>query len=390
MPNLVSVFGVDPVRIGGTETFARELSRQLAPHGWQSILCFQSQPSAEVHEFLRLPNVSIDIVDQASSQSWSTIRSFARVIKSHRPDVVHLHFTGFLSIFPWLAKMFGTRQVFFTDHTSRPPEYVPHPAPLFKKGLVRIINWPLTKVICVSDYGYQCLTQLGTLPKERFQMIYNGVDLSRVQRNLDQAIEFRRKYRIPEDRTIVLQVSWIIPEKGIKELLRTAQIVLQHRQDVQFVVVGEGAYREEYMKEGTLLGLADHVTWTGLVQDPFGEGVFNAADVICQLSNWEEVFGWMIAEGMAHEKPIVATKVGGIPELVEDRVSGFLIGRGEIGQTAEAILRLIGDPPTRAAMGQKGREICEQNFSLSSNIGQLIAAYGIPLKPRERPNEINR
>jgi len=208
-------------------------------------------------------------------------------------------------------------------------------------------------------------------------MIYNGVDLSRVQRNLDQTIEFHRKYRIPEDRTVVLQVSWIIPEKGIKELLRTAQIVLQHRQDVQFVIVGEGAYREEYMKEATRLGLGDHVTWTGLVQDPFGEGVFTAADVICQLSNWEEVFGWMIAEGMAHEKPIVATKVGGIPELVKDKVSGFLISRGEIGATAEAILRLISDPPTRTAMGQQGRQICEQNFSLSRNIGQLITAYGI-------------
>ena len=378
MPKLVSVFGVDPVRIGGTETFARELSQQLAQHGWQSILCFQSQPSAEVHEFLSLPNVSIDIVDDASSQSWPTIKSFARVLKSHRPDVVHLHFTGFLSVFPWLAKMFGTRQVFFTDHTSRPTGYVAQSAPLYKKGLVRIINWPLTKIICVSDYGLQCLTQLGILPKARFQMIYNGVDLSRVQRSRDQAIEFRRKYRIPEDRTVVLQVSWIIPEKGIKELLRTAQIVLQQRQDVQFVIVGEGAYREEYMKEGTLLGLGDHVTWTGLVQDPFGEGVFNAADVICQLSNWEEVFGWMIAEGLAHGKPIVATRVGGIPELVKDKLYGFLVKRGEIRETAEAILKLIDDPATRTAMGQKGMDICEQNFSLTRNVAQLIGAYGIP------------
>jgi glycosyltransferase involved in cell wall biosynthesis len=377
MPKLVSVFGVDPVRIGGTETFARELSRQLAPHGWESTLCFQSQPTAEVYDFLKLPNVSFDIVNHAGSQSWPTIRSFARVLKRNRPDIVHLHFTGFLTVFPWLAKMFGARQVFFTDHTSRPTGFVAQSAPLFKKGLVRIINWPLTKVICVSGYGYQCLTQLGLLPNERFRMIYNGVDLSRVQGDRDQALKFRRRYKIPESRTVVLQVSWIIPEKGIKELLRTAQFVLQHRQDVQFVIVGEGAYREQYMKEAELMGLGDHVTWTGLVQDPFGEGVFKAPDIICQLSNWEEVFGWMIAEAMAHEKPIVATRVGGIPELVEDKVSGFLVERGDISDAADAILKLIDDPARRALMGEKGREICERKFSLATNITELIRAYGV-------------
>jgi glycosyltransferase involved in cell wall biosynthesis len=208
-------------------------------------------------------------------------------------------------------------------------------------------------------------------------MIYNGVDLSRVQGHLDQALEFRRRYQIPGDRTVVLQVSWIIPEKGIKELLRTAQIVLQHRQDVQFVIVGEGAYREEYMKVGELMGLGDHITWTGLVQDPFAEGVFKAPDVVCQLSNWEEVFGWMIAEAMAHEKPIVATRVGGIPELVDDKVSGFLIERGDISGGADSILRLIEDPARRTSMGQKGREICERNFSLATNITELIQTYGV-------------
>jgi glycosyltransferase involved in cell wall biosynthesis len=208
-------------------------------------------------------------------------------------------------------------------------------------------------------------------------MIYNGVDLLRVQSNLEQALEFRRRYKIPDDRTVVLQVSWIIPEKGIKELLRAAQFVLQHRQDVQFVIVGEGAYREQYTKEGELMGLGDHITWTGLVQDPFGEGVFEAPDVICQLSNWEEVFGWMIAEAMAHEKPIVATRVGGIPELVEDKVSGFLVERGDVSSAADAILRLIDEPVTCTSMGQKGREICERKFSLATNITELIRTYGV-------------
>src|SRR5690349_11707042 len=132
MPKIVSVFGVKPNRIGDTETFARELSRQLSVYGWQSVLCFEDQPSPEVHEFLKLPNVSFDIVEDASSQSWRTIKSFARVLTHNRPDIVHLHFTGFLSVFPWVAKALGVRQVFFTDHTSRPTGYVAQSAPIFK------------------------------------------------------------------------------------------------------------------------------------------------------------------------------------------------------------------------------------------------------------------
>ena len=161
------------------------------------------------------------------------------------------------------------------------------------------------------------------------------MDLSRVA--LIRAAEFRRQHGIPAERVIVLQVSWIIPEKGIPELLAVARTVLAKTDKAQFVLVGEGAYREQYMKEAAAMGLADHVTWTGMVEDPFGEGVYDAADIVCQLSNWEEVFGWMIAEAMAYEKPIVATRVGGIPELVNDGQNGFLVERGDVNGTAERI-----------------------------------------------------
>ena len=118
------------------------------------------------------------------------------------------------------------KKVFFTDHTSRPAGYVASRAPFWKRLLVRLINRPLTKVISVSDYGYRCLTGLDLLPEERYELVYNGVDLSRVSPDPSRAAEFRRRYSIPADRIVVLQVSWIIPEKGIPELLQVARQVL--------------------------------------------------------------------------------------------------------------------------------------------------------------------
>jgi glycosyltransferase involved in cell wall biosynthesis len=150
-----------------------------------------------------------------------------------------------------------------------------------------LINQPLNKVVCVSNYGYECMTAVDLLPRNRFQMIYNGVDLSRVKTDPRLATEFRERYSIPAERAIVTQVSWMIPEKGIADFLETARLVLRQNRNVQFVLVGEGVNREQYVKDAAALGLDDHITWTGMVDDPFGEGVFQAADVVCQLSRWE-------------------------------------------------------------------------------------------------------
>ena len=372
MPTLVSVFGVDPFRIGGTETFARELSSQLGQMGWKSVLCFQSAPTAEVRSFLDLPNVELEIVGDTSTSNVAATKALMRIFRRYRPEVVHLHFTGFLGIYPWLAKLVSAKKVFLTDHGSRPAGYEPKRAAWWKRSVARIINWPVTKVVCVSGYGYRCMTALGLLPEDRFELVYNAVDLSRVSEDYNLGTNFKLKYSIPADRVVVIQVSWIIPEKGIPDLLKASGLVVEKQPNVHFVFVGEGAYREEYMKATERLGLKDNVTWTGLVRDPFGEGVFQAADVVCQVSQWEEVFGWMIAEGMAHGKPIVATRVGGIPELVSEGQSGFLVARGDSEKIAESILALANNSELRDRMGQVGKERTHRLFDLRTNVAHLI------------------
>jgi glycosyltransferase involved in cell wall biosynthesis len=377
MPTVVSVFGVKPFRIGGTETFARELSDQLGQKGWQSVLCFLSEPTEEVRRFLELPNVSFEVLAHATDLNRQAIKKLEHILRAHRPQILHLHYTGFLGLYPWLARYLSVKRVFFTDHSSRPAGYVAARAPLWKRMLARVINSPLTKVISVSNYGYQCLTALDLLPRERYELIYNGVDLTRVSAEPRRAMEFRRRYSIPNERAVVVQVSWIIPEKGIADLLEAARLVLAQNRQVQFVFVGEGSYREQYTRQAAEMGLGDHVTWTGLVQDPFGEGVYDVADVVCQVSRWEEVFGWMIAEAMAYGKPVVATRVGGIPELINDGESGFLVARGDADAIAEKLLVLLADRALRARMGRAGCLVANAKFNLRQNVTQLLKVYGI-------------
>lgn len=377
MPTLVSVFGVEPHRIGGTETFARELSKQLGELGWKSVLCFLSEPTDSVRRFLDLPNTSIEVYATSQDGVWKTGKNLAAIMRRHRPEILHLHFTGFLNFYSWQARFQSVKKVFFTDHHSRPFGSAQGRSPLWKRGAARFINQPLDKVVCVSKFGYECMTSTELLPRRRFEMIYNGVDLSRVTNGDQAALDFRRRYSIPEDRPIVTQVSWMIPEKGIADFLTAARLVLAQNRNVQFVLVGDGANREQYMNESVAMGIADRLTWTGMVEDPFGEGVFAAADVVCQFSRWEEVFGWMIAEAMAHCKPVVATSVGGIPELITEGVSGYLVNRGDAQAMSDRVLKLLGDPEMRARMGRAGREAVSARFDLRKNVTQLINSYGI-------------
>jgi glycosyltransferase involved in cell wall biosynthesis len=246
-----------------------------------------------------------------------------------------------------------------------------------KRWLARAINWPLSRVICVSEFGYRCLAERGLFPSDQSQLIYNGVDLSRVAESAERGAAFRRRFAIPNDHSIVLQVSWIIPEKGVLDLLAAARLITSQDSSVHFVVVGDGPFREEYMRTSIEMGLREHITWTGLVDDPFGAGVYDAADILCQASRWEEVFGWVIAEAMAYHKPVIATRVGGIPELVTDEDSGFLIERGDVKTLAQKVLTLIQDPGRREAMGIAGRRTVDAKFDLMKNVGKLVEAYGI-------------
>jgi glycosyltransferase involved in cell wall biosynthesis len=374
---VVSVFGFDPYRIGAGEIFARELSEQLAARGWSSVLCFLKPPPEPVRRFLDLSNVAIEIVEDSWQLSArATARLFA-VLRKYRPRILHLYFTGFLSAYPWMAKLLRVEKVYFTDQSSQPEGFVQTRAPLWKRAAMRVINGPMTGVICVSDYGYRNFTARDLLPRKRFHIIYNSVDIARAALGHARGKEFRERYQIPRDRLVVTQVSWLIPEKGVDDLLAAARQIVAAEPKAHFVLAGDGAHRPHLEQTVRDCGLETHVTFTGVVQDPLADGLYAASDVVCQMSRWEEVFGYVNAEAMATGKPLVGTRVGGIPEIIEDGKTGFLVARRDTAAMAARILELLRDPALRRHMGEAGRQVAVQKFNHKTNILQLIDLYGL-------------
>jgi L-malate glycosyltransferase len=141
------------------------------------------------------------------------------------------------------------------------------------------------------------------------------------------------------------------------------------------VIAGDGPFRSEYEQKAHRLGIARNVSFIGLIQDPLGEGLYESCDIACQVSRWEEAFGLTIAEAMACGRPVVGTRVGGIPEIIADGVSGYLVDRGDVAAIAENIICLAKDPMRRASFGQAGRDICIMNFDLMKNVASLVRFY---------------
>jgi glycosyltransferase involved in cell wall biosynthesis len=370
---VVSVFGVNPSRIGGGEVFARALSSRLAGHGWESVLCYQSLPEGEVRKFLELPNVTFDVLQDAWTFAARPARHLAAILQRHPADILHLYFTGFLSPYPWVARFRGVGKVFFTDQGSHPEGYVATRRPAWKRLAARALNLPLHRVFCISDYNVDCMLRRDLIDAGRVTRIYNSVDLAAAH---GDGAAFRLRHGVPAGAPVVAQASWMIPEKGITDLVEAARIVIERIPQAHFVLAGEGKHRQQYMAMARDLGMENHFTWTGLVHNPVAEGLYAASDVVCQVSRWEEAFGWVIAEAMAASRPLVATRVGGIPELVTDGESGFLVAPRAPAEIARRLVQLLEDSELRARMGAAGRLAAERKFDLTSNLDTLMRAYG--------------
>ena len=370
---VVSVFGVKPTRIGGGEVFARALSARLAARGWESVLCYQSLPEGEVRRFLELPNVTFEVLPDAWKFAARPAGELARILKRHPADILHLYFTGFLSPYPWVARLRGVAKVFFTDQGSHPEGYVATRRPVWKRLAARALNFPLNQVISISDYNVDCMLRRGLIDAGRVMRIYNSVDLAVAH---GDGAAFRLRHGVPAGAPVVAQASWMIPEKGITDLIEAAQLVIQRIPQAHFVLAGEGQHRNQYMAMARDLGMEAHFTWTGLLHNPVAEGLYAAADVVCQVSRWEEAFGWVIAEAMAASRPIVATRVGGIPELVTDGGNGFLVAPRAPAEITERLVQLLEDSALRSRMGAAGRLAAERKFDLAHNLDTLMRAYG--------------
>jgi glycosyltransferase involved in cell wall biosynthesis len=378
---MIYVIGISPNKIGGIERFARELASQMSGLGWKLVLCFEALPSARVRKFLDTPNLSIEVLAKQSGTGPSKYLRLIRLLVRYRPSVLVYSFNGVLSFIPWVSSLLGVRTIFYNDQSSRQYQLALPRNRAWKRLLGRIMTFPLDGVICVSDYVSRCVYREQWVTPTKVDMVHSGVDPSQNRSAHAQAARFRQMNAIPVDRKIILKVSWLVPEKGIDTFLQAARLVIARDSRAHFVIVGAGSFLEKYRALSLELGIANNVTWTGGLEDPIGEGAYAAAQVACQLSTWQEAFGFTIIEAMSCGVPVIATRLGGIPEIIRDGVNGFLVPVNDPNSTSDSILTLLADSSLRDKMGQAARADVQANFDVRETAQKYLKRLGI-----QKPN----
>jgi glycosyltransferase involved in cell wall biosynthesis len=193
-------------------------------------------------------------------------------------------------------------------------------------------------------------------------VIHNAVDLARFEAGKD----IRAELGLPPDSVVVTFAGEIRRIKGIETFLAAAGQV--GGPDIRFLIVGgcrassgiDDAYTEEQLRQ--LIGADGRITYAGYRSDM--PNIYQSSDVIVMASRCEEAFGLVTLEAAAAGKPVVATRVGGIPEVVVDGQTGFLAEPGDAASLAERIQQLVDSPPLRTAMGERARERARAEFTV--------------------------
>ncbi len=215
------------------------------------------------------------------------------------------------------------------------------------------------------------------LPAPRTTLVYDGVDLSEFDGQLNREAARRAVGAGPND-LVIGMVSRLVPKKGQQDLLEALARLSRELPQVRGVLVGGDTGRgQRYLKtlqrHARALGLDERVVFTGWRGDiPQLTAGF---DIAAQASHYTEGFGTSVMEAMALGKPVVATAVGGIPELVEAERTGLLVPPGQPVALAHALRRLVLNPDERLRMGRAGRARVEQLFDQRHQVMRLEAVY---------------
>jgi glycosyltransferase involved in cell wall biosynthesis len=135
------------------------------------------------------------------------------------------------------------------------------------------------------------------------------------------------------------------------------------------------SYTKVLVEKATRLKIRDHTIFKGFVPENLLRSYYNAADVSVCSSNWPEPFGKVIIEAMAYEKPVIASKVGGVPEIIQGGINGLLVPPNSFEALADAIIYLLDNPRIGEAIGRKARECVEENYSFPRVSGRCLQIY---------------
>lgn len=348
---------------GGTERLVIEIVRALSQRV-ESIVCCLDQPGAWAEELAEMGVPVISLSREPGFHPALAVR-LARVLKDRDIDIVHCHHYS-PYVYGLLASVLRpTVQLVFTEHGR-----LDDAAPSRKRRLVNplLSRWPGTLCAVSADLRNHMVAE--GFPARRVGVTYNGIDPGH-RPTAFQRSAARAALGLPGEAFVAGTVGRLDPVKNLHVLLQTHAFLVTKYPQVRTVIVGDGAGRAALEAHAQSLGIKDSVTFAGYRSDV--RLLMSAFDVYVNTSNYEGV-SLTILEAMATALPVVATRVGGNPEVVIDQETGFLVP-ALARSIADAIGVLIYDERRRRVMGDAGRFRVKRHFSIARMVEEYAEVY---------------
>lgn len=299
----------------------------------------------------------------------SPMMKLRALIRSVAPDVVHAHMPP-AELYTRLALLFlhPAPVMVISKHNDEP---------FFRcvgqAAMGRWVSRRATRMIAISDAVNAYARKHLNMPADRVTTVHYGID----PRPYEQISENRRQdvrtvWDIPPDAWVIGTVARLVPQKALRVLLMAyAQYRVQARQASRLVLVGRGPLEAELKALSHQLGLESEIVWAGFREDI--PAVMNAFDAFVLTSSYEG-FGLVLLEAMAAARPVVASRVSAIPEIVQDGITGLLCEPGDHEGFAHALLHLE-EADVRTRLGAAGYDRVRTRFTLERMAEGTLAVY---------------
>jgi len=299
--------------------------------------------------------------------SLASLRGLLSLITRHEIEVVHWNFYHPLNAYVWLLTILKPQVAhFLTDHNSRTSFGYPRITPMIR-GIRRVLLRRYSRVLCVSDFVMQDLERQGMW--SNLGRYHHFINTDRFKP--DQCVRITKRRELGAEKLfILLVVAHLIREKGVDVAIKALRELPPH---VVLWIIGGGPERKALQELVDQFGLQDRVVLWG-VQRSVAQ-YMQAADCIICPSVWAEAAGLVILEALGCGLPVIASKIGGIPEFLEEGKTGFLFPAGDYLSLAERVTRLLTIPELTLTIGQQARSTAVADFSVESRLNELLTDY---------------
>lgn len=371
--NILFLDSIEPATYGGMEEWIRLVAAGLAERG--HAVSVAGRPGSE---FLRriesdLPGVTTLALDISGDFNPATIARLKKFLDAREIDLITVNFNKDLRLGGIAARLDGRPAVIWSVGLDITKDSFGH-----RLLTPRLVDGTIVPSLALKKQ----ITRHGYLEPDTVEVIPIGIDDREFSRpDPASALRLREKYKMPPDVIVAVTVARFVDQKGHRHLVDAAPGVIRSNPAVRFLLLGDGPLRGELAERVAGYGLNEHFIFAGMLDDLDLE--LAGSDLMVHPSV-DEPFGIAILEGMRAGLPVVASRIGGIPEVVEENSTAVLVTPSNPRELAEAIRSIVSSQQTRLALGRAGQERWRRNFRRVTMIDRIETYFRSHLKTGAR------